>query len=86
MRAWIDAILTIAPFLAARIEGNTNFAVCQTLFKSTSKNLFHSSSVISTASAFEFTPALLTKPVIGPSSFTIASWAVLSESNLPTSA
>jgi hypothetical protein len=41
MRAWIEAMFTIAPFLAFRISGKANFAVCQTLFRSTSKNLFH---------------------------------------------
>ena len=72
IRAWIDAIFTIEPFLAFRIPGRTNFAVCQTLFKSTFINLFHSASVIKTGSAFELTPALLTAPLTSPNFATIA--------------
>ena len=49
--AWIEAMLTIEPRRVAIIAGSTWRAISQAPFRSTSKTLSHSSTVISMGSA-----------------------------------
>jgi hypothetical protein len=82
----MDEILTIEPYLAFLISGRHNFAKYQLDFKSRAKKSFHSLSVYSTASAYEFLPAFETATVTGPKFETNLSNPALKVSNLDTSA